>query len=159
MSTNRVKPMSELERRLFLSEMDKLEIVGESLRKNRLYEEAEYIYRKVFLEIKERLGPDHLQTLRGLCLYGIVIYQKKNFRRAKEIFNDAMKAGILTNQAKHPFVLQAKHNYAECLLEMQKYSEAEEWFRVALKERKEIEGAADLSTITSMIKLAIAIYK
>jgi tetratricopeptide (TPR) repeat protein len=119
-----------------------------------LYSEAEPIMRKV-LEIREKLGGNHLQTCMGLHNLGTLLRVMGRLEEAEPLLRRSMDLFFAQGQERHPDATKPFNTLALLLMERQQWTEAEELIRKALALDQESYGEIHSAVALDLRMLAL----
>ena len=88
---------------------------------------------------------------------GHMEFQRGDYARALELFEDAVQRDIVVHGARHPSVMADRMNVAGVLLAQGRYADALEHLRVVVSTRETLYGADSPQLLSSLENLSIAL--
>jgi tetratricopeptide (TPR) repeat protein len=131
---------------------------GDSYYRQKMYKEAETMFRQALQGREKTLGPDHEDTLYSAHSLGLSLYRQKGYKKAEAIFRQALQGRDRVLGHNHAETLSSTHWLGLSLYYQKRYEEAEIEFRRALQGREETLGYDHKDTLYSANQLAMSLY-
>ncbi len=122
--------------------------LGEALRRQGNYDDAEPALRRAVELYRERLGEEHPFVAPGLTSLALVLQQRGDHQTAERYYRQALDLRRATLGPEHPLVATSLINLAALLLATKQYDDAEPLYRQALAlNRKRDERHPEEATV------------
>ncbi|KAI1275681.1 kinesin light chain 1, partial [Xylaria sp. FL0933] len=131
--------------------------LASDLLKQRKYNEAESIYRRVLGAEERVLGKDHPNTLTTLHNLALALWGQGEYEEAEKFYRQVMEAQERVLGKEHPSTLTTLHNLALALFDQGEYEEAERIYRRVVEAQERVLGKEHPSTLATLHDLALAL--
>jgi tetratricopeptide (TPR) repeat protein len=140
-------------------EMDKstweaYDSLGEALRKQRDWNEAEKYHKQAFDGQRAKLGPEHHSTLTSMANLTSTYRNQGRWKEAEELDVQVMETRKRVLGAEHPDTLTSMANLTSTYRNQGRWKEAEELDVQVMETSSRVLGAEHPDTLTSMANLA-----
>jgi serine/threonine protein kinase len=133
-------------------------MLGDKLAELGKIDEAVSVYEQAFAMSKEKLGPDHPDTLRSINKLGMAYHASGRLTEALPLFEQALAKRKEKLSPDHPHTLVSMNNLAWAYHEAGKFDRAEPLLREILEHRRK-QKDADAATAQVLAPLGLVLMK
>jgi tetratricopeptide (TPR) repeat protein len=114
-----------------------------------LYSKAETLYQNVLQQRKEKLGPEHPDTLTSINNFAGLYCVEKRYEKAEPLYKEALQLRKKVLGREHPDTLTSINDIAALYFILGRYSEAESLYKKALQLRGKVLGMEHPDTLNT----------